>query len=74
MGICKLTIKTYSDDGFSTEKGEYVATINPSNLRITNDIDYNDSPLPFNNSWKLKYNSSLINRLKFIRFINSYSM
>ena len=38
MGICKLVIKAYDDNSYSSEKGEFVTTINPTNLKISNKI------------------------------------
>ena len=61
----KLTIKTYSNEEFTAEKGEYVVTINPQNLRIKNDIDYNSSRMPYNNNWNFKYNCTLPRQLSF---------
>ena len=61
----KLTIKTYSNEEFTAEKGEYVVTINPQNLRITNNIDYNSSRMPYNNNWNFKYNCTLPRQLSF---------
>ena len=39
MGICKLVIKAYDDNSYGSEKGEFVTTINPTNLKISNKIE-----------------------------------
>ena len=57
MGICKLTIKTYSDNTFSTEKGEFITTINPTNLRIYNDVIHSRFNTLGNNNFGIRFNS-----------------
>ena len=58
MGICKLVIKAYDDNSYGSEKGEFVTTINPTNLKISNKIDYVDSQMMGNPTWALQYNKS----------------
>ena len=58
MGICKLVIKAYDDNSYGSEKGEFVTTINPTNLKISNKIDYVDSQMMGNPTWTLQYNKS----------------
>ena len=57
MGICKLTIKTYNDNTFSTEKGEFITTINPTNLRIYNDVIHSRFNTLGNNNFGIRFNS-----------------
>jgi len=40
MKICKLLLKAYTDNTFSSEKGEFTTTINPSNLKIYSSTNY----------------------------------
>ena len=58
MGICKLVIKAYDDNSYGSEKGEFVTTINPTNLKISNKIDYVDSQMMGNPTWALQYNKT----------------
>ena len=67
----KLTIKAYSDNSFSSEKGEFVSTINPSNLKIISDLLYGDNQLFHNNNWLLKYKKSQPRRLVFSLIFDS---
>ena len=67
----KLTIKAYSDNSFSSEKGEFVSTINPSNLKIISDLIYGDNQLFHNNNWLLKYKKSQPRRLSFSLIFDS---
>lgn len=55
-GISKLIIKAYGDDAFSSEKGEFDASINPANLKITSSLDYMASQAMGGNSLALRYN------------------
>lgn len=57
-GISKLIIKSYGDDAFSSEKGEFAASINPANLKITSSLDYMTSQKMGTNSLTLRYNVS----------------
>ncbi len=57
-GISKLIIKAYGDDAFSSEKGEFAASINPANLKITSSLDYSISQAMGVNSLALRYNIS----------------
>ena len=57
MGICKLTIKTYNDNTFSTEKGEFITTINPTNLRIYNDVIHSRFNTLGNNNFGIRFKS-----------------
>lgn len=71
MTICRCTIKVYSDNTFSTEKGEYITMINPSNINITNDIEYNSSQLGYNTNWQLRYQSYVPRILSFSLLFDS---
>ena len=71
MTICRFTIKVYSDNTFSTEKGEYITMINPSNINITNDIEYNNSQLGYNTNWQLRYQSYTPRVLSFALLFDS---
>ena len=71
MTICRFTIKVYSDNTFSTEKGEYITMINPSNINITNDIEYNNSQLGYNTNWQLRYQSYTPRILSFALLFDS---
>lgn len=42
-GISKLVIKAYTDNKFSSSKGEYTASINPEDITITNQIQYHNT-------------------------------
>ena len=57
MGICRLTLKTYSDNTFSTEEGEFISTINPSNLRIYNDVVHTSFNTLGNTNYGIRFNS-----------------
>jgi len=57
-GISKLSIKAYSDDSFSMQKGEFSASINPKNLKISSSIDYATSQGMGSPSMALRYNVS----------------
>ena len=57
MGICKLTIKTYEDNTFGSEKGEFITTINPTNLRIYNDVVHSRFNTLGNNNFGIRFNS-----------------
>jgi hypothetical protein len=57
-GISKLIIKAYGDEGFSSEKGEFSASLNPANLKITSSLDYAVSQAMGANSLALRYNVS----------------
>jgi hypothetical protein len=57
-GISKLIIKAYGDDAFSSEKGEFAASINPANLKINSSLDYSISQAMGVNSLALRYNIS----------------
>ena len=65
MGACKLVIKSYKDNSYGSEIGEFVSTINPANLNISSGIKYNDSCLAWNTNWQLQYNSSIPRLLAF---------
>ena len=65
MGICKLTLKTYSDNTFSSEKGEFISTINPTNLRIYNNIVHSSFNTIGNNNYGIRFNSSQPRELSF---------
>ena len=65
MGVAKLVIKVYGDSDFGTEKGEFVSTINPKDLKIYNEIEYSDSQTFGNPNWTLQYN---ISRPKILSF------
>ena len=56
-GICKLLLKAYSDNSFTSEKGEFVTTINPTNLKISSNICYSNFYSSGNNNF-LRYNHS----------------
>lgn len=64
-GICKLIIKAYADDSFSSEKGEFKSSVNPSNLRITNNVNYSSSQMMGGQSAGLRYNTSDPQELSF---------
>lgn len=64
-GICKLIIKAYADDSFSSEKGEFKSSVNPSNLRITNNVHYSSSQMMGGKSAGLRYNTSDPQELSF---------
>ena len=64
-GICKLIIKAYADDSFSSEKGEFKSSVNPSNLRITNNVNYSSSQMMGGKSAGLRYNTSDPQELSF---------
>ena len=64
-GICKLIIKAYADDAFSSEKGEFKSSVNPSNLRITNNVNYSSSQMMGGKSAGLRYNTSDPQELSF---------
>ena len=57
-GISKLVIKAYNDDGFASLKGEFSASINPANLKITSAVDYTTSQGMGSASMALRYNVS----------------
>lgn len=65
MGVAKLVIKVYGDSDFGAEKGEFVSTINPKDLKIYNEIEYSDSQTFGNPNWTLQYN---ISRPKILSF------
>jgi len=54
----KLSIKSYADDGFSTAKGEFTATINPNNIKISSEVDYHVAQGMGAAGVELKYNIS----------------
>lgn len=56
-GICRLLIKAYSDNSFTSEKGEYTSTINPTNLKISSNVSYSNF-YSFGNNNLLRYNHS----------------
>lgn len=61
----KLIIKAYSDNKFSTEKGEFTTEMNPSSIKISSNLSYsiaNSLGSPSNN---IKYNTSLPRILEF---------
>ncbi|OJW73580.1 MAG: hypothetical protein BGO68_03030 [Candidatus Amoebophilus sp. 36-38] len=64
-GISKLVIKAYSDDGFGSLKGEFSASINPANLKITSSVDYTTSQGMGSASMALRYNVSPPRTLSF---------
>jgi len=64
-GISKLVIKAYNDDGFASLKGEFSASINPANLKITSTVDYTTSQGMGSASMALRYNVSPPRTLNF---------
>jgi hypothetical protein len=65
MSISKLVIKAYGDEKFNTEKGEFSASINPANLKITSSIEYEQSQGMGSPSMALRYNVSPPRKLSF---------
>lgn len=65
MSISKLVIKAYSDEKFGAEKGEFSASINPANLKITSSVDYEKSQGMGSPSMALRYNVSPPKELSF---------
>ena len=56
--ISKLVIKAYADDQFSSCQGEFTASINPENLKISSSIDYAMSQGMGAPGMALRYNTS----------------
>lgn len=55
-GISKLIIKAYSDNTFGTAKGEFSASINPANIKITSSVNYDTTQGMGSPSMALRYN------------------
>lgn len=65
MSISKLVIKAYSNESFTTQKGEFSASINPANLKITSSVDYERSQGMGSANMALRYNVSPPKELSF---------
>jgi hypothetical protein len=65
MSISKLVIKAYSNESFTTGKGEFSASINPANLKITSSVEYEKSQGMGSPNMALRYNVSPPKELSF---------
>lgn len=60
-----LKIKAYSDGRFTDEKGEFEVKLNPSNLKISTDLNYNFSTGLGSSRNRIRYNASMPRVLQF---------
>ncbi len=70
-GISQLIIKAYSDEKFSSQKGEFTAAVNPEDLKITSGVDYHMSQGMGTSGAALKYHASLPRVLAFKLFFDN---